>query len=619
MRERPPAATPLTASATTTETSSATATETPPAPTAETPSTTNGSPADADAAVRGCRGAGRRRRRPRMIAAALSEHGTDGRARAVALAGLRLAEVAPAAVVEFVSRGRCLVVGDEAAALTFARALGSQLECFVLVPGGGMPDVDVVDGIRIVRGGRPLVRGALGDFAVTLVTDAAPVELGGLLSPADPRLDLVVDLGAAPLLRQAMPPLGYYAPGPDDDARAALLESLPEMRGAFEKPAYVRYDPDACAHGRSGKRGCTRCLPVCPAEAIVSIGDRIQVNPYLCQGGGACATACPTNALTYTFPGPTDLLRGVQRLLREYRAAGGAAPVLMFHDASAVPALDDGLGATMPERVLPVVVEEIGSVGLETWFACLAYGAEAVVMLSSDRTPGQVIETLQEQLVVARAILEGMGQPDRLRLLNADQPALAQRELAAAPAGTAPPPATFLVPTPDKRGTLRLALQHLQAQAPPGARTVTPLPAGAPFGEVRVDGAACTLCMSCVSSCPTHALQDGRDVPRIDFREWNCVQCGLCERTCPEGAISLGARFLHDLPARERPRTLHEEAPVCCVSCGRPFATRSTLDKLGQKLAGHWMFQTEEARARLQMCGDCRVRDLHTAEARRVR
>jgi ferredoxin len=125
--------------------------------------------------------------------------------------------------------------------------------------------------------------------------------------------------------------------------------------------------------------------------------------------------------------------------------------------------------------------------------------------------------------------------------------------------------------------------------------------------------------MSCVSACPTFALQDGRGLPQLNFREWNCVQCGLCERTCPEDAITLQPRFLHDAEARERPRTLHEEQPFCCVSCGKPFATRAVLDKLARKLEGHWMFQTEEARRRMQMCEDCRVRDMFTSEARRPR
>jgi ferredoxin len=206
-----------------------------------------------------------------------------------------------------------------------------------------------------------------------------------------------------------------------------------------------------------------------------------------------------------------------------------------------------------------------------------------------------------------------------LRVVNGDQPASAQQSLATLPAGQVRQAANFVAMGNDKRGTLRLALQHLQSQTSTSSRRVTSLERGAPFGEVRVDPVACTLCMSCVSACPTHALLDGRGLPQLNFREWNCVQCGLCERTCPENAITLNARFVHDVEARERPRTLHEEQPFCCVACGKPFATRSVIEKMSRKLEGHWMFQSEEARKRMQMCDDCRVRDMFTAEARRPR
>jgi ferredoxin len=550
---------------------------------------------------------------------ALPEASPDGLARTTALATLREAAVTPAAVVEFESRGRCLVVGGEADALELVRALAGQLECCVLVPADVAPDVDRIDGTYVVRGGRPLVRGALGDFDVALVAAGATQKLGGLLTPAVDRFDLVVDLQPTPMLRQAMLPLGYYAPGPDTSAREALLEVLPQMRGQFEKPKYFNYNPEICAHGRSGKRGCTLCIDVCPAEAIVSIGETVMVNPYLCQGGGGCATVCPSGAMTYAYPRPGDLLGGLRQLLRDYRDAGGATPSILFHDEVSGAAVEQGLGEAMPENVLPVALEEIGSAGMDVWFGCLAYGAEAVVLLTCDRTPAQIMGALQEQVAVARAILGGMGyREDRLRIVNGDQPVSALQSLSSLPAGEARQPATFAALGGDKRGSLRLALVHLQDHAPASKR-MTPLERGAPFGEVRVDAGACTLCMSCVSSCPTHALMDGRGLPQLNFREWNCVQCGLCERTCPEDAITLQPRFLHDTEARERPRILHEEQPVCCVACGKPFATRKMLDKLSRKLEGHWMFQTPEARRRFEMCEDCRVRDLFTAEARRPR
>jgi ferredoxin len=545
----------------------------------------------------------------------LPEETADGKARAAALASLNFDDVTPTSLVEFISKGRCLVIGEEKRAMDAARRLQSSLSCAVAVPLESAPSATRVDGIDLVRGGRPVIRGALGDFTISLEGDGGGRDLGSLLAPPVERFDLILDLCTPRRLGQAMPPLGYYAPGDDDAALEAVLATLPEMTGSFEKPRFFDYDPEICAHSRSGQAGCSRCINACPAEAIVSIGESIQVNPYLCQGGGACATACPTGAITYVYPPAADLLNLLRSTLRRYVDAAGKAPVLLFYDSASRDKVFGSL-ASMPERILPVQVEEVGSVGMDAWLVGLAFGAEAVVVLTSDQTPPQVVEAAQDQLVTARALLAGMGYDEgRLQIANADQAAGTLETLAGLPSGQSRRAATFAAPG-DKRGRLRAALEHLHADAPAPKRSIA-LPAGAPFGEVRVSAQACTLCMGCVSVCPTKALQDGRGLPQLNFREWNCVQCGICERTCPEDAISLSARFVYDVEAREKPRLLHEEQPVCCVSCGKPFATQSMLDVLSRKLAGHWMFQTDEAKRRMLMCEDCRVRDMYAPGSRK--
>src|SRR5262249_56589915 len=88
-----------------------------------------------------------------------------------------------------------------------------------------------------------------------------------------------------------------------------------------------------------------------------------------------------------------------------------------------------------------------------------------------------------------------------------------------------------------KREVLQLALRELHDAAPAPVDVVA-LPEGAPFGkvDVRIDG--CTLCLSCVSVCPTGALADDPERPMLRFTEDACVQCGLCRATCPAKLIT---------------------------------------------------------------------------------
>jgi ferredoxin len=132
------------------------------------------------------------------------------------------------------------------------------------------------------------------------------------------------------------------------------------------------------------------------------------------------------------------------------------------------------------------------------------------------------------------------------------------------------------------------------------------------LGTIVVDGSKCTLCISCVGACPSSALQDNPLQPEIRFIEKNCVQCGLCAKTCPENAITLQPR-LSLLPERTQTRVLHGSPPYACIRCSKPFGTLKGIEAMLGRLAGHSMFQGA-ALERLKMCGDCRVIDMFTDE-----
>ena len=69
------------------------------------------------------------------------------------------------------------------------------------------------------------------------------------------------------------------------------------------------------------------------------------------------------------------------------------------------------------------------------------------------------------------------------------------------------------------------------------------------------------MCLACVGSCPEAAILDNAEAPQVRFIESKCVQCGICEKTCPEHAISLTPRLSLD-PGAKAPRVLNEAAPL---------------------------------------------------------
>jgi len=157
-----------------------------------------------------------------------------------------------------------------------------------------------------------------------------------------------------------------------------------------------------------------------------------------------------------------------------------------------------------------------------------------------------------------------------------------------------------------KRDIARITFSKLLEQSPDAPEIIV-LSNAAPYGRVDIQTENCTLCMSCASACPTSAITDTPGEPKLRFVESACVQCGICVNTCPENALSLEPRLNLNNSALQ-PITLHEEEPFDCISCGTPFATKSTIERIKDQLANkHVMFADEERSKIIEMCEHCRV------------
>ncbi len=384
--------------------------------------------------------------------------------------------------------------------------------------------------------------------------------------------------------------------------------------GTFDKPKFFRLDTDLCAHSSRGVKGCERCVDACPAGALSSqgsddTGHRIEINPYLCQGVGTCATACPTEAIHYALPNPQETQKFIERTLANYEKAGGLDPIVLIcssrHESYNVMALK-----ALPDNVIPVVVEELPSVGIDTWFAALVNGATQVMFAASRFMPPTIIRILNNEVAIAQELLGQLGiQKECIDILYLES----LRE----------GPPTLCTDSFDlalgdlegnKRQRLFTALDALTISRIP-VENIVELSTSAPYGSVECKSKDCTLCMSCVSVCPTRALHTDGQSPSLQFVEQDCIQCGLCVKACPENVLTLTPRMNWDQESRQKATIIHQEKAAECTRCHKPFAPQSMIDMLQSKLRGHSHFSDEAAIGRIAMCEDCRVIDMFEAMA----
>lgn len=502
--------------------------------------------------------------------------------------------------VDVMSEGLCLILGPTEAALDAADRLSDYLSVTVLLASAA--DIPETHDYDVVVGKLRHTSGAFGGFNVVLdqlqQTTSAGRAANNLTAPKDgavSQCDIILDLtGGTPLFPAPEKREGYLRADPSHPPSvAAAIMAASHMIGTFEKTLYVQTAPLLCAHSRAEQSGCSNCLDLCPTGAISPNGDHVSIDPMICAGCGACSAACPSGAISYDAPSVDATIMRVQTMAKAYLDAGGTAPRLMVHDThgSEMVRLSARHGRGLPADVIPIEMPAIGAFGHAEIVAALAAGFASVILLPG---PGADVPVLEAQILLATHIA---GEGKATLLSTPDPDAMSDALYAAA---TPEPVAQPVRPMGTRRQITRQAARALQPE-----QGTLPLPADAPYGAVLVDTAMCTLCLSCVSLCPSGALGDNEDKPQLRFQEDACLQCGLCANICPEDAISYEPRLnLTDEALRQT--VLNEEEPFACIDCGALFGSKSAIERITEKLSGHSMFGGDKLKM-IQMCDTCRV------------
>jgi ferredoxin len=476
------------------------------------------------------------------------------------------------------SQGVALIYGRDERAIAAARQLSDRLDVTIMldrprdVPAPARMDLPVVQG-RIAR-----ARGHLGkfelvidDYALPLPSSRQSLKFGAARNGASSTCDIIIDLSGGTALFPAHDKRdGYFRADPGDPAAVQrMLFEAGDMTGSFEKPVYVDFHAELCAHSRSKKTGCTRCLDVCPTGAITPSGDHVTIDPYICGGCGNCGAVCPTGAADYRPPAAT-LTEQLRALLLAYREAGGRQAVVLVHNANHGASLIDALaryGDGLPSRVLPFAVHAVSECSSGLFASAFAYGAADVRVLAPAKQR-EDLGGLAGQMALSESVLVGLGfEGGRVGLIETDDPDQLAAALASLPQREGPSGASYL-PMGRSRDLARLAFRHLHKVAPQPVDAVTLAP-GASFGNLQIDAEGCTLCLACVSACPTGALSDDPERPRLSFR-----RCLRAVRTMRQYLPRKGDR------AGAAGEFYHRLGPAASDQGGRTFPLRALRQTL---------------------------------------
>jgi ferredoxin len=415
------------------------------------------------------------------------------------------------------------------------------------------------------------IEGHLGALHVTLRQEGALHEVDA---------DQMVWLEAPEFaLRQS----GVHSP--EENSIEAIVALIEEKTGTHQYKNFITYDPSICQYHERREEICGKCAEVCPTVAIVKLDEakHLQFSHIDCHGCGGCISVCPSGAVEYAqMP-----RRAFYEIAKTYE---DKTPLIIPRKM-----FQEGLHVNLPAGVLPLAIEGEKFLHEAHALTLLQESGSAIVFYTDFISKGtgdviSIVNQAYEKIYGTKAIYVAMNE--------------AELEAALKAAGPIPQSKHGI----NEEGMRKREIFSARLAWMVGEQDYGTITSGehVRYGDVVINEANCTLCLSCVGACNVRALTAHPEDNSLRFNASICTACGYCEATCPEkaclevvrGEITLQkAWFGQRIMAKD---TLFE-----CANCGKPFATSKSVARIASVMAP--IFAGNEAKLKsLYCCAECK-------------
>lgn len=365
-------------------------------------------------------------------------------------------------------------------------------------------------------------------------------------------------------------------------SRRQLVRSIPHaFKIESDIPIIVK---DRCVHRSSS---CNYCVKACPVSAISLTKESVTIDNRLCIECGACTRECPIGAIQSPSASDAQILAMLNTLsgneLKPHKR------VLLLTCPAGLEKLASEAGEDRPldPSIIPAAIPCIAPIGSihYLWAASLGITLVTICPNTSCQKVAAVI-AIQRHVESSKSLLNELGEDGAaIQHLNlTENDSVIHRILPLVSFAQVPLRKGMPLSGRRREATLN-ALKTLQEEK--HSRFSRHDDGMLPFFDLAIDAEKCGFCGVCERDCPDHAISfiKNETSSSLMFDPALCGGCMICEKTCPELAVKVSrhGQLSEVVEGKKMTKVLDES--VACERCGAPLGSKRSLTILEKKLS----------------------------------